>query len=396
MLAICGVAGLAFSRPASAFQPSPVLQSQEELVRSLESLRPRLEGAKTEMDEALRVQRLEQANRERPPVDTFRVGPLRIVAPLDQVDLAEELFSEVWYEYFANVTDSPSLEGRYFTFQWRVQPELIYMVAEEDGGVPVTRVELFRLTDRTRAQARRRVRSAFSAALLADFDGEAPLRSWLGRGGVHDLELPAAYADLALAASMSGPHRACLAGEAAGCWAAHGLGFDGSLETLAGWYTADERRDLVERSQYRLRLALVRDQETRDVALEPDPELRACLEEGAQATCDRVLVANFGWSLVAPYGMAPSQRWTLFWHAIGTGGEDAWARALERSEADPAELLTHASGLAPDELEVGWRESLVTNRPLLYADLSAARWAVLLWVLIFAAFAMRSTRWRLG
>ena len=376
-----------------ARQAGPSPQSMEELERRLEALRPRLQEAEAAMEEALARRRAEQAALERQPVDTIRVGPLRIVTPPDQAELAQELFSDVWNEEFGDVSGSPSLERRFFTFQWRVRPDFIYMVPEEDGGPPVSRVELHRLVDRTRARARARILGVLSEALLNDFTFQSPLRRWLGRGSLSDLELASAYRELALSAEASGVHRACLSDEAAACWASAGLGYDGSMATLERWFPPEVRRQLAHEG-VALSNRFVRER----LPLDPGTEEWACVEEDSQAACDRILQANFGWPRILPYvrGVGLSAvEWTLFWHALQRGGEGAWGRTLERAETDdPGDLLTYVSGLSADELAASWQDAVVAHRPLLYADLATARWSVLLWILVFAAFAMRSTRWR--
>ena len=60
-------------------------------------------------------------------VDTFQVGPLTVVAPVDQVGVATEMYQKVWDEEFAHfVTRSGSLEHTLFTFAWSSQsPDIV-------------------------------------------------------------------------------------------------------------------------------------------------------------------------------------------------------------------------------------------------------------------------------
>jgi hypothetical protein len=194
-----------------------------------------------------------------------------------------------------------------------------------------------------------------------------------------------------MVAGLPGPHGPCFSGDAPACWAALGLGFDGTLETLSAWYTPEERLAIASRDGgwgLRGSSLLTVNRLDRD-----DPAALACAETGDQAACDALLMSAYGWRGIEPRGDA-SARWTLLWEAVRLGGDGAWARALARAEAEPGEVLTYASGLESHALATAWHESVMAAQPPLYADLGRTRWGVLFWTLVFAAFAMRSTRWR--
>lgn len=372
------------SAPASAQQP----RSADELANRIDALRPQLERARSEMEEAQRLERLEEARREHPPVDTIAVGPMRIVTPPDQVDLARELFTEVWREHFANVTGSPSLAARYFTFQWRLLPTRIYMTPPEEGGAPVTRVDLYRLTDRSRTAVERRIRVSISGALTEDFARGTPLRDWLWAYRAGDLQPAAAYRQLALWASIGGAFRECLAADTDACWTAAWLDAPDPESMITASLSPDEETALVRRAAEAAMVVAARNGFTGD-----PPDLSPCLVERVESVCERYVPGGLDWYMDSAGGTGI--RWTLFWHAIRRGGAGAWERALARADAPPGDVLTHASGLDADELVAGWLETLLAARPDLRGDLSATRWAVFLWILIPIALAMRSTRWRL-
>jgi hypothetical protein len=84
------------------------------------------------------------------------------------------------------------------------------------------------------------------------------------------------------------------------------------------------------------------------------------------------------------------------WLAVSVGGSDAWGRALERADAPVVDVLEHVSGLSIQEFLTVWRDELISNRPDARAGFGGQGSRVLLWSLIFMAFAMRSTRWRLA
>jgi hypothetical protein len=63
---------------------------------------------------------------------------------------------------------------------------------------------------------------------------------------------------------------------------------------------------------------------------------------------------------------------------------------------EPGEALERASGSPLPELLAGWRVRLVEHRPETFEDLAPSTGLSLVWTILFAALAMRSTRWRFG
>jgi hypothetical protein len=80
--------------------------------------------------------------------------------------------------------------------------------------------------------------------------------------------------------------------------------------------------------------------------------------------------------------------------ALERGGDGAWARLLEDPDMPPEEALVYAAGVPLVELVSEWRAWVVSNRPQVYAGLTGTSALALLWILLFAALAARSTRWR--
>src|SRR5687767_2176478 len=93
--------------------------TEEELVRRIESLLPRIEVARRAEEEALLRRGAEEAARNAASVEELRVGPLRILAFPEQARLAEELFAEVWQESFSLAEQSQELARHIFLFEWR-------------------------------------------------------------------------------------------------------------------------------------------------------------------------------------------------------------------------------------------------------------------------------------
>jgi len=381
---------VASARPASARAPQEP-PSEDEVIRRIETLQPQVAQARADLEEALRLQRLEEQQRAHPPMDTVTVGPLRIVTPPEQADLARELFDKVWRESFPNVERSPSLASTLFTFQWKVSPRSIYMLPPEDGGAPVTRVELYRMSDRSRASVERRVREAVSRTLGQDFRPGSPMDDWLWGYHPGDLDATGAYRQLALTAGLGGAFRDCLGGDPSACWTADGLGRGEAARALASSFSLDERVSMVRRAAEAtgyFERGGVRS------PLRDSGDVEACIVQRSEDACDRPLTPSLKWSL-DNVGGGTAMRWTLFWHAIELGGEGAWRRALERADAAPADVLTYVSGMDADDLATSWLADLEAHRPEIRADLAVTRWAVFFWVLVFMALALRSTRWRL-
>lgn len=80
--------------------------------------------------------------------------------------------------------------------------------------------------------------------------------------------------------------------------------------------------------------------------------------------------------------------------AVQRGGTGAWGRLVEDPTMAPEEALAYAAGIPFEELVAEWRDWLVSNRPEVFAGLGTSSLLSLLWILIFAALAGRSTRWR--
>ena len=86
----------------------------------------------------------------------------------------------------------------------------------------------------------------------------------------------------------------------------------------------------------------------------------------------------------------------MVWVALEAGGEGAWDRLVEDPQMTATQALLNASGSSQQQLEASWRNMILEARPRVHAGLSLSKWTALFWILVLAAFAMRSTRWRLA
>jgi hypothetical protein len=350
---------------------TPIPRTEEEILAHIEVLRPALEEARDAFAAAGAAEWarfLAETNAH--PIDTLRIGDITVLVPPADAPLARSLFAEAWSERFAAV-GSETLAQWTFTFQ-------VTRGDEEPRGFyiesPHTRqIELSPWEARTRGSTH--VRSAISYAVSSELASHR-IRGWASDDPLKDPDSQRIYR--AIAVTPSRATRACLAGDVTAC--KHALGLDVGEDALDVWYTPEERRGLV-----------------LDLAVRSGPQIRgealdACRESSDPSACDRLLTGDTRrW---AP--AAGSVRSSLLWLALQRGGTGAWGRLVEDPAAEPEQVLAHVSGMDVDALVSEWRVWLRENRPESYAGLGGKSALALLWTLLFATLATRSTRWRLG
>lgn len=347
--------------------------TEESLLAHIDSMAPRMREAlaATQAAHAAREKALRQVNVA--TTDTFSVGLLTIVAPIDQVEIAHTLYSAVWHEYERIVDRSPTLDEAYFTFQW----------SSTRRGIPVEDRPVFRVEGRgfvTRSGMEAQIRLAIGRALLGDI-GPAPASS--GKLRVTAPVTASAFRSSLyrhLAALPAVGAHDCLSGDSRACWDMMGYGSD-----WRDWSTQVERRALME-----LGYIYVRGETGR-------ASLRACVWERQLDECDAAFEREEQRGRV----YAPLQRFheaniSLLWLALEEGGEGSWGRLIDNHHLSAAEALSAASGLSHDELTERWRDFIIVNRPRSHADIAGSGLLAGLWILIFAGLAMRSTRCRFG
>jgi len=365
-------------------------QTADALRERLDELRPLRLEAREDADS--REARDFRASRESAAaaatVDTIYVELIRVITPLDQVEVARELFTEVWSESFSHIAASPSLQEATFSFQW------------SNERVPIHIEEHPRVIELTkgwapRSNVKRAIRDAIAGTINHDLRREnARVSSWVKGNPIQTPDMERTYRRVATTHSRI--TRACLLGDTYACRSAMGLTFsplprrfgtaadaerwESQLtDQMTEWYTPDERRALV---------AGVRQQPGRqDAATWGD-----CVEDRVISACDRLLSAGF--SDVSPLGGAVRE--TLVAYAIEQGGGGAWGRLIEDPEMEPVTALEYASAMPIDDLVAGWRDLLIANRPETFEGLWSRAGLAVLWFVFFTTLAMRSTRWRFG
>ncbi len=356
-------------------------QETTEVLRArLDSLSPLLEEARHDLE--TRTAQIEDARRRAAAaatrVDTVRIDDLTVLTPIDQGADTRSLFTEVWEESFAHLGHSPALSRSVLSFQ-RVtdEPLPIHIV----GGGHVLHRDAWVPRERVKADIRRLIAGAMSHDLR---DNRSQVGAWLRGNALDPMSWREAYRQVATTYAIV--TRACLAADASACGSAMALqtGFDRidgpdvGAEILREWYTPQERRALVAQRGWFGRQAM---------------DLRGrCVAQHETEACDEyLLTVGYDWT-----PLATDIRETVVAHALDVGGEGAWGRLVEYPDMTPAEALEYASAQPLDVLLEGWRAELLAHRPEAFEPLVPSSGRAFLWTLLFAALAMRSTRWRLG
>ena len=362
---------LAQTAPVSSTDMAPVSDIQQELLLEIDSLLERSREAEARLLRT-RQHHLEVTREPNPPaLDTVIVASLRIVTPREQTELAIDLFAEVMREHFPGVEPHGVFDEVWFPFQWGVEPEPIVVAGT------AYRVEI--LNTVSRESVKEHIDGQVWVALTNHVLGaDSGLGGWRLAG---DFRAPKRWHELVyreLATRPARVARSCLAKDLEACWSM--LGLDRGPDPMREWYTREERQALVARAEHRVERA------------EEDLFLR-CTDQGSTEACDELIhdLPQFLWE-----PSSQRARTVMVSLALEAGGVGAWARLLEVPSMPPGDALRHISGLSTEELSTRWRDLILAARPNVHAGFGLTQLATALWVLLLAALAMRSTRWRLG
>ena len=353
-------------------------ESEESLEARIQTLVPLVEEARVEA-EAAAAELLTFTRRAAESIvalDTFAVGQMTIIAPVPDADRGRDLFQSAWETYFAGI-ESASLQASTFTFQARDEPVPIFVEAETYSRH--IEIEWWQM----RSDAVAVVASAIAFSINREL-AESAMARWIMNDPLVDHDPAELYRRLATTPSRS--VRECLAGNAASCTTSLGL-FEGtSIEaSLAEWYTVDERRALA-----------IAGGGVRSIgggASAITDAAAQCLDDADVRACDAVLLVESRRDLTPLTGVV---RASLVRHALGMGGDGAWARLVEARNRPIGEALEYTAGSGLDEIVATWNAWILAARPEVHASLGSRSFFALMWTVLFAAVAMRSTRWRLG
>ena len=393
LLALAALACL----PAAGY--AQAASTDSELERELARLTPLYEAARLEAErsEALRAG-------AQPVVDQeiVTVGPLTIVTTPDDAELARRLFEEEWARYAPIARGrTESLERFTFVFQRGNDRQLSVSGPARDVKGGPTETEM-----RMRGRVRGALGNAVKELLPGQPGGEFIGPYTLGVGPTLEL----VYRDLA--AAPLAITQACFAGDMAACWRALGQ-MDPATPPMSVWLTPDEMEAV-----------------NRQVAALEGRRAR-CLA-GEEEMCS---LASLSQPLSAQ-PLPPSARASLIWFALERGGEGALDRfwrswnpqGLPRQEIDGLEFersyggnrftdygepgppasvvlgnwtdaraqLSAAAQMEPDALMRAWLAEVRAARPEPPVPDRNERSSTALWIVLLAALAARSTRWRLA
>ena len=369
-LAPCGLLlalGVALCVPG----PARGQQTEQELMRHLDSLMPAFEEAKVAAEAARAARRREMEAKQ--PTDSLQVGLVRVLVPPGRGDVAVDVIGTVWERSFAALVDrSPSLRQNQIFFQWAVNLE-----PYKAPSLSIRPVSGGRW--RSRAYMEDRAEQVISEFLKADLWATPFQEAW----DVSSIRPPRRPEDLyrQLVVAPSIAVRSCLEGDDHMCLVGLGLVDDGY--GIDEWYSPEERRLLVMRHATRFRRQA--------------EDAQACLA-GSYDACDVALHLYSDQHHDARWAspVLPEIRSTMLWYALEQGGAGAWGRLLDHADDTPLEALEAVSGMDGEALAAGWRTWFMEGRPASHAGLGSLTLGALFWTLLLITFAARSTRWRLG
>jgi len=360
---------LGLLRPGAAVAQAPQDSLRQavdaELAQLIPAWRDSWEVART-ADSLSRVRAREE---KQLPVDTFMVGPFRLIAEAGQRGMAEELFSDLWDEIGPVVSGSEDVLEPW-TFLVRRAWGWEGMNLEGDSLLLVAVGWNFRPSV-LREMAYNRVGFALWHAFPEG------VQNWIGAISHTISPESSEWVARELATAPSFAVRRCYAGELAWCRRALDLGEEeGSWEL---WYTAPERRLAVSR--------------IRKTGLDPR---RAALWEGCVDFEELPACDLFLSDVEVELPLSRTARSSFLMRSLRDGGKGSLARLRQAETGSVEERLAEVAGVPLDTLLASWRRETLRGQRSAWAGLAMTPVAVLFWFVFFGFLATRSTRWRLG
>jgi hypothetical protein len=207
---------------------------------------------------------------------------------------------------------------------------------------------------------------------------DSVLSEWLGNNLVFDTltTVQAQTVYLELATKPWSIIRECYESRLDRCRDALALG----EQSVVTWYTADERRRVVETAQ---------EWEPR---LREDPRAQQCVIGGDERACVAVLEA---YPHVLGEPLSSLARQSLLRVALQSGGAGAFGRLVRSDTLPVLDALATAAAVPADSLIARWHRAILAARPRGTVLSLGGGWAAFVWVVMLGVAAMRSTRWRI-
>ena len=359
----------------AVLSPSQVVSGQESdqqpgtaLKEELDRLFPQLERLRIAADLAENRERERRLREGQTPVDTFALGPFRVISLPEQRELAEEVMLGAWEDLRPLVDGSEELlEPWSFLVHYYWTRDR--MLLPEDSMI--RKIDMPRQFPR--AYLERKAVEIVGNTLLKALP--ETLEMWSGgQIRVATDRLPWVARELITTPSTAVRH--CYRGELE--WCADALGLKGAEGGWDRWYSSEERRYFVQTRMGR--------GSARQTAL-----WEGCVLSEMDDACSVLLR---GMEPVVP--LSTEARASLLGHALWSGGPGAFRRLRTTEAATPLDRLSAAAGGPFDSLLASWRNEVLEARPSSWAGFGRSPVALLFWVLFFGALAVRSTRCRLG
>ena len=328
-------------------------QSTAEYRRRVQDLLLRL----PRVDSLMRVQAA--ARRARIALDTVRAGDLLLLAIPARRARVQQLSDRAW-PIIANT----------FGGQTAVLRRHIFVVSFDGDGWTQVEESSIPVGVADSGTAADLVRGAASALYQAM---DTTLRAWLEEPYV-PRDVQRAHVEALYVELVTSPWhevQMCYAGEISACRFA--LGIAGREDPWSQWYDAGDRRRLVERS------------------FQGSPRLGECVTDHDDAACLAGLRFQSRDLTQTPFSRAA--RRNLLAAALLAGGSGAYER-LVSTDGDLEQRLERAAGTSTDSLVVDWRDRILSAHPKTLDFEPESAWTAVVWCLVLAAVALRSSRWR--
>ena len=215
---------------------------------------------------------------------------------------------------------------------------------------------------------------------------DEPSRLWLGvnpmthvagerRGWSWAASLRQIYVELATSGSAVG--RRCFAGHLSACRTA--LELDPVLDPVTEWYDATDLRRLIQRG------VIQRGWGTAE-------ESALCIEAGDDTACENLVRDRLEEAVLHP--VSPLTHHTLVETSLRLGGDGAYGRMVRSEAATIADWIAAVADAPVDSVIARWHAEVIAARPARSPLTAATGWGAVMWILVLAATATRSTRWR--
>lgn len=344
--------------------------------QSIEQFRVRLDSLRVEWEER-RNEFLDLAGELAPrEIDTIEVGPFTVLADAPIGGLLKRAVPTAWATLRETLGSDSMLAAAKLLYFPTGRSERIVRSTEVVAGPWISEHEAI-------ADVVNRIVLTVGEELGAKLDEDT--RLWLGanimgsraaeRSGWSGTHLSWVYVELATAGSSIG--RRCFAGDLSACNTA--LELEPTSDPLIEWYDAHDRRRLIARTGG-LR------------GWVHTPQWIPCVDEGNDTDCEELLRDRMEGSTMHP--VSPRVHQTLVETAVEMGGDGAFGRMLETEAATIGDWIAAVAQTPSDAVVAKWHADVIASRPAPTTLTAATGWGAVAWILVLAAIATRSTRWR--